>query len=183
MTAFLTGSSRLVSFAVVRHTEGQVSPFWMDWTADSDTNDCLETQIVSKIPWAWNLRIVRRDDETERDRDTANCLAELALASDEERERLVRVYEQFEAARPSPGWPPRIEKCSVEEARTVYSEVAERELIDISHRIALDETEDQKRSHHESLGPQLGESCMDDHRERSEFISWYFFTKRTGHPF
>ena len=138
---------------------------------------------MSKIPWKWNLRTVPYKGQSELDRECYEYLSEIALSSDEERQRLVRVYHQFEAARPSPGSPPRIEKCSDEQARTIYSEAAERELIDISRRVALDEFEDQKLSHHESLWPQLKELRMDDHRERSEFISWYFFTWRTGHPF
>ena len=138
---------------------------------------------MSTIPWKWNLRVVPYEIKTESDILICEYLSEVARSSDEERERLVRVYHQFEAARPSPGSPPRIEKCSDEEARTIYSEAAEREFIDISRRVALDEFEDQKLTHHESLWPQLKELRMDDHRERSEFISWYFFTWRTGHPF
>ena len=138
---------------------------------------------MSTIPWKWNLRVVPCEIENESDRVICEYLSEIARSSDEERERLVQVYEQFESERPSPGWPPEIEKCSDEEARTIYSKAVERELIDISHRVAFDELEDQKFSHHESLWPHLEESRMDDHRERSEFISWYFFTKRTGRPF
>jgi len=65
----------------------------------------------------------------------------------------------------------------------LYSDEAEKDLIEASLKKALEKIEDRKQSHHPDLHEQLVADCMAEHRERVAGIELLFFQKRTGHPF
>ena len=106
-----------------------------------------------------------------------------ALASDEDHRKIADILAAFEAAYSFSGFLTKFEMCSDEEARTIYSQEAERELVEASLRIALDDIEDQKLSYHPSLWPQVEESCMEKHEVRAFKIAAFFTRKRTGYFF
>ena len=111
-------------------------------------------------------------------------LAERAWATDEDHAKMRQFLAEYEAsAAASPFSLPQPPRCTKEEARTTYSKQAERELIAASRRIAHDDYEDQKLSHHRSLWPQVREACKEKHQKRRNKIEIYFKYKRTGRHF